>query len=108
MYVIMAHLRNTLESAGYLYNPFTQGDTWGQPTQFMNKETHAQELVVGADDSALDTMAQPGLQHPSVVTGSSNNADFRKVTPKQIEQVQAQTMLFIFVAVLAVAFYAQR
>lgn len=65
------HVQNTLESAGYLYNPFTQADIWGAPTMLNLAAITSQELQVGADDSALPQLANPGFGRPDYVAGSS-------------------------------------
>lgn len=97
---------NSLETAGYLYNPFTEGDIWGQPSQFMNTETHAQELQVGQDDSALPELANPALQQD--LHQGSARPEFRKRTRRELQQESSNVALLGFIALLAAAFYWQQ
>jgi hypothetical protein len=131
----MLHLQNTLESAGYLYNPFTQADIWGTPNMLNLQEMNRQNLPVGADDSAIPQLANPSFGRPDYVPGSSvykggalptdpsmgavlnhggGNKERRVGTMPAVQTASEMSMneqgftLMLFAGVLAAALYFQR
>ncbi len=67
----MAHLQNTLEGAGFAYNPFTTSDIWGVPGMLNLPAITNSELRVGADDSAIPQLANPSFGRADYLGGSS-------------------------------------
>lgn len=100
---------STLESAGFLYNPFTKNDIWGGPAQLALKPLLAQELPVGADDGALRQMTDPGLLQgaPVAVSSAAQIPQVRNQYQRQREttQMTQYTYLALFGVILAAAFY---
>ena len=103
----MAHLQNTLETSGYVYNPFTTGDPFGAPTQLNLADLTKSELRVGADDSALPALVDPAFLNSAPLQGSGTN---EKHTPpgEKAEISRQYLMLAGFIAVLALALYSRR
>ena len=102
----MAHLQNTLDNAGYTYNPFTQNDIWGSPSQLNLTPETRKELPVGADDSALPQFSEPHLRNGAPIPGSDNSA--RWTRPNSVRsQVQAANSVYLigFGIILAAALY---
>lgn len=103
----MAHLQNTLESSGYLFNPFTQSDTWGAPSQLNLTAVTKSDLPVGADDSALPVFSDATLLNSAPLQGSAVTP---KHTPYADQAVSRDKYLMLagFIAVLALALYSRR
>jgi hypothetical protein len=91
----------TLDSAGFSYNPFTTLDIFGQPASLNLTAITGRELPVGADDSALPTIAQ--FQRQPENTGSGVPPPAPSVF--QETDMQALTTTGIFIAILVVALW---
>lgn len=104
----MATKRNTLEHAGYLYNPFTTNEIWGQPPFEMHEDSHKQTLQVGQDDSSLPALGDPALRIANETYGTQQPANYRVRTEKDRLNENAQSYLLVFIAVVAAAMYWQR
>ena len=99
----------TLESAGYVYNPFTSNDIWGGPSALALPDLLKRELPVGGDDSPLLQMTEPGLLQRAPIAPSSG----ARIPPvpsayqRQREQDDTTklTYLVLFGAILLGAFY---
>lgn len=100
---------STLESAGFLYNPFTKNDIWGGPAQLALKPLMAQELPVGADDGALRQMTDPGLLQgaPIAVSSGAQIPQVQNSFQRRSEAVQNNqfTYLALFGVILIAALY---
>lgn len=100
---------STLESAGFLYNPFTKNDIWGGPAQLALKPLLAQELPVGADDGALRQMTDPGLLQGAPVAVSSGavipQVQNRYQRKREEETSSQLTYLALFGVILLAALY---
>jgi hypothetical protein len=103
----MAHKSNTLESSGYLYNPFTNNDIWGAPPQLNLRDLHNTTLPVGADDSALPQFTDRSLQNSGPVQGSVTSEVHRTVQENTSER-HRYILLGGFIAVLALALLYKR
>ena len=103
----MAHKVNTLESSGYLYNPFTNNDIWGAPPQLNLRDLHNTTLPVGADDSALPQFADATLQNSAPVQGSVTSEVHRTVADVTAEQ-HRYILLAGFIGVLGLAVWYKR
>lgn len=96
----------TLEGAGYAYNPFTAADIWGGPTPLAMKGTYKNELMVGADDSAIPHMAAASQWHGAPVHPNSS-AHPKAAQPDARQKRQGDDMMYliIFAAVIGAALY---
>jgi hypothetical protein len=121
----MYHRQNSLETAGYVYNPFSQNDIWGAPSQLSLREPMNSELKIGADDSALPMQfagvsqnPQTGMYHRD--THITNNANITQGSntagvifendggKKDKEKKYAMEAAVLFIAIVAVAVYYRR
>jgi hypothetical protein len=93
----------TLEQAGYAYNPFTRNDLFGAPSM-LNLGPSTDELVLGADDSALPELAQPGMQL-DIVQGSGEEPRSNVEGMARMDASDSLLKLAAFLALLGVAFY---
>ena len=97
-------IQNTLETAGYVYNPFTTNDIWGHPSALALRSIEKENLPVGADDGALPDFSDPFYGRPGPVQGSGYAAQHRP-TRREIQQQTNMTTLAIFGALLALALW---
>lgn len=93
---------STLESAGYLYSPFTTADIFGHPPPFNLTQVNQTVLPVGRDNSALPELAQPALTSNSNVSGSGRG-EFRKQTRQDVMRTNGTLTTTIFAVVIAIA-----
>jgi hypothetical protein len=100
---------STLESAGFVYNPFTSNDIWGGPNALALPDLLKKELPVGADDSPLKQMIEPGLLHRAPIHPANSGVQPQVRTAYQQRREQDQstqlTYLALFGAILLGAFY---
>jgi len=97
--------RGTLEGEGFLYNPFTNSDIWGGPTQLAMTPVMQNDLPVGADDSAIPHMAR-AYTAPGGPRAAGSGA---VPVPPRLQQSSSLNMdmarLGIFLGILAAALY---
>jgi hypothetical protein len=104
---------STLESAGYVYDPWTTTALFGQPPNLMlGPENKAMPL--GASDSMLPTLATPEVQDPSIAQGSNKYTgyDFAAkndaASKQRAQEPQMDINLLLFAGILAVIFWSRR
>ncbi len=102
----MAHLRNTLESAGYLYNPFVASDIWGAPPMVHLPDT-ADNLPVGADSGALPEFTQRSVTNSGLVQGSVTQ-EVHVPAAEESASTKKILMLVGFAAIIAFMLYQRR
>jgi len=96
--------RNTLESAGYTYNPFTTNDIWGAPAQIDMPAAKQHELPVGADDGAIPSMAAPHLRNGAPRQGSDQSEPWVRGNSAKEQMLNTNTTyLLLFAGILAAA-----
>lgn len=100
----MAHLQTTLETAGYLYDPFSQSSVFGNPHPFINAETSLNQMPKTHDDSALPQFNDPAYQAPEYKQGSNIGEPWHNNRDKRTQMVITNTTYLIALgAVLAFA-----
>lgn len=99
----------TLDSAGFSFSPFTVNDIWGGPTPLALKGTLNKEILLGADDSPMRQMTDPGLNQGAPIMPSSGARIPHVPHAFEINQAmvtQNKTFYFVlFGLILAGAFY---
>lgn len=101
--------QNTLDKAGFTYNPFSSTEIWTRPTVPNLTALTSQELPLGNDGSALPAVSGPGMRNPNFATGSeTGDANFATAKEKQEEAKHQKNLMYLlaFAAVLAVAAFA--
>jgi hypothetical protein len=97
---------NTLDAAGYTYNPYTTMDTFGSPSGLMLTALEQHELPIGADNSAIPVLGHPSVRNGAPTTGSDASAAWKSdLSGKQKMQtmLDANTTLLAFVAIVVLA-----
>lgn len=96
----------TLDSDGHTYNPFTQNDIWGAPSQVNLTAETRQELPVGADDSALQQFSEPHLRNGRVIPGSDQSAEWHRANSVRSQRQTTNAIyLAAFGAIVAAALW---
>jgi hypothetical protein len=99
-------LCNTLDAAGYTYNPYTTMDTFGQPSGLMLTALEQHELPLGADNSAIPVLGHPSVRNGAPHTGSDTSGVWKGTLADKhkLEGVLgANTTLVAFIAILVLA-----
>jgi len=99
-------MQNTLESSGYLYDPFKTDNIFGQPPGFnIIGDTPKEPAMMFGAGHAIPDHDHPADDRPDIKTGSSNRE--RPKAPTQREKQGEVNLLYLaaFGAVLAVALW---
>jgi hypothetical protein len=101
---------NTLDKAGYTYNPFTTLDWWGRPNGFnVGGLEQTQNLMLGADDSAIPELGHPALRtnrNPVGSDMSSENWEGRQADDlRRRKRDMSNATLLAFIGILVLALW---
>jgi len=103
-------LCNTLDAAGYTYNPYTQMDTFGQPSGLMLTALEQHELPVGADNSAIPVLGHPSVRNGAPPTGSDTSGAWKSALADKAKQetvLNANVTLLAFIGILVLALFGR-
>jgi len=98
--------RGTLDGAGYTYNPFTQNDIWGMPSQLAMQPLTSKELPVGADDSAIPQMATAEMRRGAPQHATNISRPPPPPPPTQAATIHTQSLI-AFIAIVALALFVK-
>jgi len=97
---------NTLDAAGYTYNPYTKMDMFGQPSGLMLTALESQELPIGADNSAIPVLGHPSVRNGAPNTGSDTSAPWKGDLASKNKfdgMLNANAALLAFIGILVLA-----
>lgn len=108
---LCSHMRrrplcNTLDAAGYTYNPYTKMDAFGQPSGLMLTALEQHELPVGADNSAIPVLGHPSVRNGAPHVGSDTAPPFTGLLADKSKfesMMSANVTLLAFIGILALA-----
>jgi len=92
---------NTLDAAGWTYNPYTGLDVFGAPSPLMLTALEQHELPLGGGLPAVSALADPKLRNGEPRLGSDSASQWKGV-PKDDASTFA---LVAFIGILALALY---
>jgi hypothetical protein len=97
---------NTLDAAGYTYNPYTTMDTFGMPSGLMLTALEQHELPIGADNSAIPVLGHPSVRNGAPTTGSDASGAWKGGLADKSKfegMLNANTTLLVFIGILVLA-----
>ncbi len=100
---MLAHQQNSLESSGYLYDPFTTDNIFGQQTAWnMPKAEQRNAEMMTGNNNAIRKQSSAAFDKPDLLTGTSNR-QFEEKTDLQSQAQVNYLYLAAFAALVAVA-----
>ncbi len=102
------HKCNTLDAAGYTYNPYTKMDTFGHPSGLSLTALEQHELPIGADNSAIPVLGDHSVRNRNIPVGSDMVPPYKGLAADQRRSqaaTQANVTLIGFIAILVLALW---